>query len=332
MPIVLLGPGTDQAPQVTFEISGFAALAASKRFAVAVLVGLGDNLNVEQFLRSDHARPDDVAYTEAVVSEVGRHVCIDRSRVFCTGYSRGGRFCSRLASELSGLVRAIAPVSGVRFPMPNNATRPMPILAIHGTLDPINPYNGKGNPRYWTVPVPVAVSQWAAFNKCKGVERYSLSSHVAMERHTGCAEGAEVVLATMLGGGHTWPGSRYSFKPQLFGPKIVDISASELMWQFFMDHADKPAPPGSPVPAVGAAAALPAQPSSRGAENKFSAPRGVEAAGPGEESKDFGYKEAGLALWLVLAGAGAALGVTAVWRAPAMRCCPGGDAELLGQE
>ncbi|KAJ1616736.1 hypothetical protein T492DRAFT_527490 [Pavlovales sp. CCMP2436] len=66
-------------------------------------------------------------------------MCLDASRVYATGISRGGRFASRLASEMSDIIAAVGIVSGIRYPTPNNATRPVPIIAFHGTADPINP-------------------------------------------------------------------------------------------------------------------------------------------------------------------------------------------------
>jgi polyhydroxybutyrate depolymerase len=45
---------------------------------------------------------------------------------------------------------------------------------------------------------------------------------------------AEVVLYTISGGGHTWPGRTSTF--QFLGPTTLDISANDLMWDFFTRH------------------------------------------------------------------------------------------------
>ena len=49
-----------------------------------------------------------------------------------------------------------------------------------------------------------------------------------MER---CKADSEVVLIEIEGGGHTWPGQ----KPivSLLGESTMDISANDLMWEFF---------------------------------------------------------------------------------------------------
>ena len=47
--------------------------------------------------------------------------------------------------------------------------------------------------------------------------------------------GAEVVLYTVRGGGHTWPG-RPARRRQRLGESTTDISANDLMWAFFQRH------------------------------------------------------------------------------------------------
>lgn len=236
LPLVLMGPGSDMTPEDALHVSGFAMLADRERFSVAVMVGEGNNLNVVRHSRADVAGPDDMAYTRALLVDVAQHACIDH-RIFCAGYSRGGRFCSRLASELPGVVLAVAPVGGIRYPKPNNATRPVPVIAIHGTSDPVNPYHGNGRNDYWFEAVPLAVSKWAAFNGCKHKEENGLSSHVWMRRHTACSDSADVVLITVEGGGHTWPGSTFSFDPRYLGSTNQEISSSILIWNFFKEHS-----------------------------------------------------------------------------------------------
>lgn len=170
-----------------------------------------------------------------MLDAVCQKLCINKRRIYCTGYSRGARFCSRLASELSDTIAAIAPVGGIRFPRPNNATRPIPIMAFHGTSDPINPYKGHGNPEYWYDSVPKAIEQWVDFNGCKRNETQQLSPSVIAEKHTDCTDGADVVLVKIDYGGHTWPGSRFPFFKGL-GSTTHEINASTLMGAFFAEH------------------------------------------------------------------------------------------------
>jgi polyhydroxybutyrate depolymerase len=50
-------------------------------------------------------------------------------------------------------------------------------------------------------------------------------------------EGAEVILFTISGGGHAWPGR--DAKIRFLGKSTKNISANDLMWEFFMRHPMK---------------------------------------------------------------------------------------------
>ncbi len=63
---------------------------------------------------------------------------------------------------------------------------------------------------------------------------------------SGGRDGSEVVLIEIENGGHTWPGQ----KPivAMLGPSTMDISANDLMWEFFQKHPMKPAEVTNPEP------------------------------------------------------------------------------------
>ncbi|MFH1096070.1 MAG: hypothetical protein V1749_01010 [Candidatus Desantisbacteria bacterium] len=50
-------------------------------------------------------------------------------------------------------------------------------------------------------------------------------------------EDSEVILWTLEDGGHTWPGGKSSLPESQVGKVNMDISVSELMWQFFERHS-----------------------------------------------------------------------------------------------
>ncbi|CAK0884143.1 unnamed protein product, partial [Prorocentrum cordatum] len=196
----------------------------------------------------DPSLPDDVEYTRAVLREVaqGRRLPIDLADVRCVGFSRGARFCSRLASQLSSFLAGVAAVGGVRFPEPNNATRPMPIIAFHGTDDPVNPIRGSGDPSYWHSSVDAAVRRWARFNGCEESSR-SQAAGVVTISHTKCADGADVRLLRMAGAGHTWPGSHFGYDKEA-GSTSLAIDANQVMYRFFADHPRPRGECGKPLP------------------------------------------------------------------------------------
>jgi len=51
-----------------------------------------------------------------------------------------------------------------------------------------------------------------------------------------CSQETEVVLYTVEGGGHTWPGG-YQYLPSgIIGRTSRDIDANEVIWDFFKRH------------------------------------------------------------------------------------------------
>jgi len=238
-PLWVLAPGAYETAWRFLHISRLIGFAEKMKFAFAALEGAQPaGMNVGRHTQPMPNLPDDVEYTKAVLRHASGSICVNMNRIRCTGYSRGARFCVSLASELSSFVKGIAPVAGLRYPSPNNATWPMPIIAIHGTKDLINPYWGGGDPTYWHSSVPDAVKQWAKYNGCKYNRWVRKSKHVVLDEHFDCHDDASVVLVMIEEGGHTWPGS-HAFKADTFGYTTQEVSANDLMFDFFMRHPRK---------------------------------------------------------------------------------------------
>lgn len=182
--------------------------------------------------------PDDVAFLERVVTTLERTDCIDPSRVYATGLSGGGRMASQLACDASTTVAAVAPVAGLRFPSPCDATRAVPMVAFHGTADPVDPYGGHGQAD-WTYSVPVAAQRWAAHDGCAPSPATSTRSRGAtLTAYSTCRDGASVELYTVAGEGHEWPGGPPLPRAvtRVLGPQSNAVNANDVMWSFFSSH------------------------------------------------------------------------------------------------
>lgn len=191
-------------------------------------------------------RPNDVAFLEAVIDDVAKRAPVDPARVYACGFSNGGMMCYRLAAERSQRIAAIAPVAGtiaMRDPAP---TRPVPVLHFHGTLDRFVPYTREagGLGGRWTDrlhDVPGTIAAWSRLAGCTAPAVVDVLADGARDglrvrraSHGACADGAEVALVTIEGGGHTWPGRR---PPVWFiGRSTRAVSANDLMWEFFTRH------------------------------------------------------------------------------------------------
>jgi polyhydroxybutyrate depolymerase len=146
--------------------------------------------------------------------------------------SNGGFLSHRLACELSDRIAAIAPVAGV-LGIPTCAPRrPVPVFHFHGTLDALVPYNGGGALNFNSV--ADTMRGWAQRDGCGPTPAEFLRRGIVRcDRWSGCRLGSEVQLCTVDGGGHTWPGA---FPIPLFGVTAREVSASELMLDFFERH------------------------------------------------------------------------------------------------
>ncbi|WP_256329029.1 extracellular catalytic domain type 1 short-chain-length polyhydroxyalkanoate depolymerase [Actinomyces ruminicola] len=193
----------------------------------------------------DDAR-DDVAFLATVIDSLTEQACVDAGRVYATGYSGGGRMASALACERPDLIAAIAPVAGLRAgrateddvtvldPTTCAPDRPVSVLTFHGTEDHVNPLAGNDDAR-WGYSVEAAVSAWADLNGCTDeAATEQVSDHVSLTRYGSCEGEAAVELYTVDGGGHTWPGTGVDISA--LGTTTQEISASELMWEFFAAH------------------------------------------------------------------------------------------------
>lgn len=184
---------------------------------------------------------DDVKFVKDLLAKLQGDYCIDPKRVYSTGYSNGGFLSYRLACEMSDVFAAIAPVAGQLgiSPAKCNLTRPVPLLEIHGTADPIVPYQG-GTPilGFDLGPVPKfrsvteSVGAFTQKNGCLGPAKTIFQKGDATCTQWSICQG-DVVHCKIDDGGHTWPGG---VPIPLVGKTSTDLGATETMYEFFAAH------------------------------------------------------------------------------------------------
>ncbi len=247
VPLVLdmHGSGATAADQETF--SRMDATADQDAFIVAYPQGLipdgsGFDWNVPGVpLVGGRAVPsgaaDDVSFLTQLVGALEARYCIDTSEVYATGFSGGARITSQLACDASTTFAAVAPVSGLRRPTPCPATRPVPVIAFHGTSDPVDPYDGNGE-AYWTYSVPEAAGYWGEQDQCAATPTTTDGQGYTLTAYPDCAGGASVELYSVTGEGHEWPGGPTVSHAlsSVLGPQSDAVDADDLMWAFFAAH------------------------------------------------------------------------------------------------
>ncbi len=188
-------------------------------------------------------QPDDVAFVSQLLDDLATVLNVDSGRIFATGMSNGGMMCYRLAAELSERIAAIAPVAGTMAGTEAQPKRPVPLLHFHGTEDPLVPFGGPDQrvPKLLTFKsVEDSVAAWVKLNGCREKPLIEELPDIAddgtkVTRKTYRSDvGAEVVLVIVTGGGHTWPGRQLPVK--WMGRSTRDISATDMIWDFFVRH------------------------------------------------------------------------------------------------
>ena len=166
---------------------------------------------------------------------------IDPTRIYANGLSNGGAMAFVLSCTLSERIAAFGMVAAAQTLPWSWCTdhRPVPMISFHGTADPMVPYHGGMSwvGSTWFPDVSEWARNWARRNHCgpESVES-AVAADVARRDYTDCADDADVVLFTIHGGGHTWPGGMPL--PEWFaGPTSRSVDATGQMWAFFQEHS-----------------------------------------------------------------------------------------------
>lgn len=188
----------------------------------------------------DRQGVDDVGFLSTLIDQLSRAYAIPPGHVFVTGMSAGGFMANRLVCERADLVIAIAPVSGtLGSGFPCSPSRPVSVMAVHGTADPVVPFdggvmNGRGGTSD-ILSAPALAERWRELDGCPGplVADPAVSGEIQQLTAAGCAGNTEVTLVRINGGGHTWPAGRFALPADVVGPTSFAIDASAATAQFF---------------------------------------------------------------------------------------------------
>lgn len=232
------GLGSSAAAQQAYSGMSLTADQPGGGFIVVYPQGINQRWNNVQAPSPD---VDDVAFTDQLLASLDSQLCIATERTYSTGMSNGALMSVRLACSLSIRIAAVAPVAGAYYPplfrdvyteedCPD--TRPVPLIAFHGTSDMVIPFNGGPSPAFggiWfrlpidnTTPDEDVTSDWAAHNGCTGGrQEEQVAGQVRLVSYQDCQLGATVELYAIDGGGHVWPSV---------------VNTNDLIWEFFQAH------------------------------------------------------------------------------------------------
>ena len=240
-PLVISMHGKTLWPAAQMEISQWNRVAEEHGFIVVYPSGTMKAM----LFRTWRIRPEadlraDVRFISELIDTLEAAYNIDPTRIYANGISNGARMTVALSCALSHRIAAVGTVAAPQVLSWSWCadSPPVPMIAFHGTADPGLPYNGG---RSWGALFPSVLTwtaDWARRNRCgpNPVES-AVAADVTRLEYTNCADDAAVVLYTVHGGGHTWPGGKPLPVPEwMAGPTSRSIDASSQMWAFFREH------------------------------------------------------------------------------------------------
>jgi len=196
---------------------------------------------------------DDVGFIVKLIEKYVADGSADPKRIYVTGLSNGGAMTMTLVCARADLFAAAA---SVIINLTDEAaaachpSRPMPMLVMNGTADPLIPFEGgKGASRlavdgFW--PTAKTLAFWRKLNGCEigdgavtdldDRDREDQSTVTRIESR--CPPARDVVLYRVNGGGHRMPSlfsdARFPRIASAFlGPQNHDIDGAETIWAFF---------------------------------------------------------------------------------------------------
>jgi poly(3-hydroxybutyrate) depolymerase len=183
----------------------------------------------------------DVRFIAELIETLSASYPVDPTRIYADGLSNGGGMAVLLSCTLSDRIAAVGLVGAAHF-LPWSACRDekaVPMIAFHGTDDRFAHYHGGTSwvARGYVFPsIPAFTAGWARRNRCGGKPVESaVAADVTRLEYPGCADDAAVVLYTIRGGGHTWPGG--GPMPEWFaGTTSRGVDATRQAWAFFRAH------------------------------------------------------------------------------------------------
>lgn len=256
-PLVLILHGNSQRAEDMVRRTSWPEVARREQF-VAVYPE-GNNRSWADFRRGSGrigfappAGTDDVAFLSAIVAHLIASGAVNRHRVYITGVSNGGAMTMTMICEHADLFAAAA---SVIFNLNDTAAanchpaRPVPMLMMNGTADPLIPYaGGKGTSwfsaaGFWSTARTFAF--WKEVNGCGDdaapvplPDRDPDDGSSVTRLAALCPIGDDVVLYRIDGGGHRLPGAKQDshipvLVDRMLGPQNHDIDGAETIWQFF---------------------------------------------------------------------------------------------------
>jgi len=239
MPLVISLHGGFASPKGQFHLADFRPLADRDKFIVVCPASRRlwhdgkDNKGI-----------DDIKFISQIIDVMVKKYNADESRVYVTGISNGGFMTSRLACQLHDRIAAIAVVAATLDRDEGYVPeKPMPVIYMHGTADPVIPEKGGKKFGRWIYSQDEVLSIWAKLDKCSATpaiteipDKAGDGTSVVKKEYINHETGYKVIGYTIVNGGHTWPGGWQYMPKFIVGKTTHNLNACEVIWDFFKQY------------------------------------------------------------------------------------------------
>ncbi|MFE7854226.1 ricin-type beta-trefoil lectin domain protein [Streptomyces sp. NPDC057403] len=180
----------------------------------------------------------DIAFVDAMVSQIEAGLCVDTTQLFAAGFSYGGAMSYALACSRATVFRAVAVYSGANLSGCNGGNQPIAYMGLHGIRDNVLPISSGRQLRDTFVRANGCTPQ-------NPPEPANGSLTHIITAYSGCKPGYPVVWAAFDGAGHD--------------PGPIDGSTgdgwrtwtSAAVWQFLTQFGSNQPPPAGNQEIVG---------------------------------------------------------------------------------
>jgi len=257
-PLVIVLHGNTQTGADIASRTSWPEIARRERFSVVFPDGLNRawadfRPNANRAGRAPPVGTDDIAFLARLIETLITEGTADPKRIYVTGVSNGGAMTMTMICARAELFAAAASVI-INLTDESAAachpSRPVPMLMMNGTADPLIPYQGGRGTSRFAVPgfwsTQKTFDFWRRVNGCESgdARTENLGDRDPTDQSTvtritsRCPQGGDVVLYRVNGGGHRMPGASSDARlprivDMMFGPQNHDIDGAETIWAFF---------------------------------------------------------------------------------------------------
>lgn len=252
LPLVIALHGALQPAGMMQRYLDLDAVADREGFAVAYPKGLNllwndGRSSIAGFIPLLYKR-DDGRFVVDLLDKLAAQGIADPSRAYLMGFSNGGFLTAYIACRYADRFQAYATMMmtvPVGYSDSCRPSKPVPILLMNGTYDPIVPMFGRPTPGARLMSADATAALFARLDGCAKPD-VSSAPHARITRWTRCAPGGEVAYYE-IAGGHQPPSQSTdavdALASVLLGPRRSGLDAPQEIWSFFSRYGGPSAAP-----------------------------------------------------------------------------------------